>query len=293
MESLEELLRKLEADCETLASTIVHQRFATADELAPHRPGGGENADDGPAGWLRYYAKLHRIHAVRAEAPATSPVLVADAMARDRLKLSALNEEPIAIATSVGERRVFPKSKWALDAMAECERRIGYLSERRDAIEAEGPSGLTLDLVKRIDIEMGYQLALIVWVATTEGPGLPFEPFTAMTPAVPAEVMELSPLDCLAIQRAFVECNLLRLLALREQTKAPKPGESVPMWSGFYAGRAHATGIPARTLYRDRSLPGLVAESAITGEEQEKARDEAERQHRATRPEARSGPTGR
>lgn len=281
METLHDALRKLTADCETLAGSLTHQRLATAADLAPHQPGGAENADEGFAGWLRYYAKLHRIHAIKAEAPAVSPVVVADAIAKDRLRLAALNEEPVTVATSAGDRQVYPKSKWALDEVAECERRIGFLSTHRDRVEGSAQTAEALDLLHRIDVEIGYQLALLAWIATTEGPGLPYDPFHVTQATPPGDLLELSPIDLLGIQRGFVEANLVRLLALREQTKAPKPDDPPPMWSGFYAGRAHETGVPARTLYRDRSLAGLVAESAITAEAHEKAREEAERERAA------------
>lgn len=282
MES-DEVAQKLATDCETLVSTLLHQRLASPEDLDPYRPGGADNSATGWQGWLRFYAKLHRLHAIKAEAPATAPVLVADAVAKDRLRLAALNEEPVVVETaSSGPRRVSPKSKWALDEVAECERRIGFLSAHRDRLDDAEQTGESLDLMRRLDLELGYQLALIAWIATTDGPGMPYDPHGAILPVIPGEVLDLSPLDLLAIQRAFVEANLLRLMVLREQTKAPKPGDAPPMWSGFYAGRAHESGIAARTLYRDRSLAGLVAESAITAQEQEKARQDAERERSAT-----------
>lgn len=268
----------LQEHCAELRKSLLARRAATVEEIQDFWPLGKQNTGDGLWAWIRCYANYvafgrRQDPTAKAAARQARQQALLEAMA-DRPKLVELTERdaeglPLTVT-------VHAKSYVALTEVHVRQVLIAHLADGARVLEEAGRAE-DLEFIVRSYREQQYLQRVIVWIATHEGPGLPF-PEQAPRPEPPEVLARLAPSDLYAIAQAFQEVNVLRLAAL-EQTHA---SETQPDWTVFFASVAGDHGSTTR-LMRDQSLTSVVASTA------ERARGQAEARARAEK--ARATPT--
>jgi hypothetical protein len=274
------LVRDYKAACQVLREQLLAGRLATAEEVASYWPGGTENELKGLRAWIycreqygRIAAKVEQRFADRAADGAAKRAAVLEAIAEtpERVELVSrdANGEPRSLT-------VFQKSDLALRKIHECNVLLGWLVDDYHQRQPDSPDDL--EIIVRSLREQSYLQRLIVWIATTEGPGLPFTE-SAHNPVLPDELSTLHSLDFYSLAQAMQRVNVAGFAALEAGT-AP---QTRPSWSVFWSGAEHETGIPAPKLMRDRGLLSLVASNSelVRGREEAQARAEQESKRKA------------
>ena len=274
---------ELEADCRVLEKVVLQERLADEADLARKRPGGMDNPDLGPRGWLRYFATLHRRHA-RVEFGQ------ADAATELRV-LDALRARPVEVELTApfdGRTHLVapPKSAAAMVDLAGRDDVIDWCRARMRSIEAlealgepVGAAGLEAHI--RLRDESFYQLKVALWTLAHEGPGLPYPPENAR-PVLPDWLGgALSPLDYAPLYRAYLEANAGPLAAMERwiPIRKPVPPSQLPRFGLMFATGARTLGVETSRLMRDWSLVQFVTTLRLirAGEAEETERAEAQR----------------
>ncbi len=258
--------------CETLRASLQHRAPDLAAQLLPYWPGGDENPETvGLAPWIVCYAQVIRLlgedHHRRGSAqPHTDAIL-----------LAALSAAPAYVeqGAPLAPLAVFPKGFRALLHLHARSARIAWLMERSAALTASA-SAEDLPLLERVQAELAYQHAVCAWVATHEGPGLPFSDRESR-PTPPDVMANLDPQVLRAVLSAFMEVNWLRLNALDAMQRPSGSGEARPTWSAFFGALAIEHDEKPETLMRDYSLAALLASTTLSAQQRQQAMDEAER----------------
>lgn len=295
MASLRQFYQRLRADCETVAATVRQQSLATPEELADQKPGGESNPDTGPDGWLSFYRFLHRKHAIASagESPGARPL---QGHAENGVALDTLRGRPERLdlldpAGDVEFLTIYPKSFVALVTCHELNLRLGYLSAHlQRARDAEDVGGL--ELASQAWERTTRYLRRLVWIVTSEGPRLPYDPIATPEPEAPSWIDALSPLDLHRVVQVYQQVNAVRLVAL-EKLVAPDPDSGPPTrpsWSIFFPGAAAELGIREAELMEDHDLPGVVARQRLLASGKRQAQQDAEKRAERKRG-GRSDPT--
>jgi len=266
-------IRGLKEYCTVHRDSILVHRLASEQDVAAWWPGGANNPNQDLSAWIRcfanYVAFLDRDSDARKHQTSA---------ARQKVILEALADAPevvtLADAHDDGTPRtltVFPKG---FVTLTEIHCRNLVLAQMCDDVERQKAAGgpEAVELIVRVWREQTYLQRVIVWIATTPGPGLPFPELTAR-PEPPAELANLHSADLLLVDAAFQRVNVQRL-ALLDRTNS---GAGRPDWSVFFASLAGAMNRPAAELMRDMSLPGLIAAASERARGHEDARVAAER----------------
>lgn len=250
----------LKARCKDLEAHVVARNLASPDELKARRPGGADNERRDAWAWLRWYGALSQFLArdgqdefdeERAEAAA----------------VDALRGEPREVRLSTAQSvKVYPKSFHALANCAARDVVLIWLTERAHAIRSAGPKAKASEaqILERLNNEIAYQYALLVWTVTTQGPGLPFDPMAEKVDP-PGWALELDPMDMVLICKAHTIVNARRLM-MAETLMAPnvegQPSRR-PSWAVFFADASKRYQVPPARLMRDYALSELVAAALL------------------------------
>lgn len=275
------LVRDLKAACQTLREQVLAGRLAPPEEVAAYWPGGVENNDlRGWKSWqyckeqlARMAGRVEQRFADRAADQVAKRAAVLEAIAETPERVELVSREPNGEPRSL---TVFQKSDLALRKIHECNVLLGWLVDDYSTRQPDTPDDL--EIIVRSLREQSYLQRLIVWIATTEGPGLPFTE-SAHNPELPEHLTTLHSLDFYSLAQAMQRVNVAGFAALEAGT-APK---TRPSWSVFWSGAEHETGIPAPRLMRDRGLLSLVASNSelVRGREEAQARAEQESKRRS------------
>lgn len=272
----------LEERCAEYRALFLEDGIATAADLDPYWPGGEENTLTGQDGWIVAYARclwcLGR-QVGKEEAERTSVRMTHNQA--EVLRALRADPEVVELLADSGTARtltVYPKSALALEHLGAANLVIAFLGDHEQALEAAADAD-ALQLIIDVRHKRGYLERLACWIATHEGPGLPYADHER-EPALPQAILDLTPLDFYLIAAACQRVNGERLAALQASGEKGKRAD----WGGFFVGAASELGVAARTLLRDVSLVEVVATMA------EKARVHAEARERAE-DERRSGQT--
>ena len=279
-------IANLESKCTLLREELVFRKLATDAEIAALWPGGesnkgSEGADSELSCWIYAFANLLLLRKTSKEEAAGAATRARDEAEEEVLK--ALDDSPEIVTLPVrdGDQyltvAVYPKSYVTLDFMASHDARIEWLVGRREKVRGSAMA-IAPDLLDRAGQEIAFQYGLLCWVATHEGPGLPFPP--RETPdELPQWVSALSPKDLHAIHSAFVKVNLIRLHLLYSLLGhiADDGNAARPSWTTFFALRSEDTGVPASVLMRDRSLGSQIAQALIVAEQRLRSAPQPER----------------
>ncbi len=232
----------LESRCALLEIAVRNARTVTAEAINNARPGGSENPDCSALGWLYFFGALKSWHAqgpqqTSKKAMRWDPEEIEDLRA-------ALHAEPIALGLQSGERvSVYPKGEHAIAEIALNQIALRWITARRFALGEADPTletitayGLALDAERQLNAEF-------VAIVTHPGAGIPWEDGARWDRAVPAFSRDLTPFDLLAIRRAHVDINLLRVNVIAERARdlanVTGDGPPVEVFLSALAGELH------------------------------------------------------
>jgi hypothetical protein len=257
-------LMDLERRCRVIEGSVRQRRLARADELAAVCPGGPENPERGFPGALRWYGHLCGfLEREDSSAP--------QRRAADAALMAALAELPKDLPLTVTQGpdgtpltlRVYPKG---LLTLLDCEVRnlvLRALTMRVEALRATPPEVFGPDHAVHLDKasrELGRQLCMFAWIATSPGPGFPYPEDADPEPNPPEHIAALDPWDLYQICQAWREVNVGRLQMADTLAKAPAAGTEGGMsWSILYSTVGEAHHKDPKRLLRDRSLANVLA----------------------------------
>lgn len=248
-------LAQMRERCGTAERQVRRKAYASEAEMTQYRP--DETEADSIWAWCYYYAQLVRFLG-REE------IAELEGDGADGSVLAALDATPVAVPVSSGATTlVYPKSLGALLEFHARERQLLWISARyasmRTDVQELAPE--LLDLLPRVAEEVARQSAMIAWMATHEGPGLPYEPSVGEPPEIPAEVLAFDPVDVIRINQAFVQVNTVRLQGLERLVQPPKTSgsSSRPSWSVFVGALAMKWQADPKRLMWDYPLATLLA----------------------------------
>jgi hypothetical protein len=218
-------------------------------------------------------------------------------MQAERITLEALRAAPERVERSqvVGEPEreallCYPKS---FDTLLHCHARdvlLGWLAVRTDYLLSS--QGADVELAERAVAELSYQHRCLVWIVTSPGPGMPFDPDRTPRPELPAWTQELDTFELFRVIDAYSTANLLRLQALRSLLAGAEEGKGSgrrASWSIFFGSLAESTGQTPAALMRDASLAEVLARVRITAAAHHEAAETARREAAERRAAAGSG----
>jgi hypothetical protein len=274
------LIKEYKESCATLRQQLLAGRPLTADGqtvddayIARNWPGGEHNARKDLKGWSYCHGVL--IGLCRLKDRSVSPH---DRAAKRAAVLDAIAEVPervdLIARDSEGNPRsltVYQKGDVALRAVHGVNVQLAYLVDSYHLLTTRGEAD-DVELVVRLLAEQSYLQRVLVWVATTKGPGLPYDEGD-VRPEPPASLATLHPLDFYSLSQAFARVNVAGFAALESAT-TPR---TRPDWSVFWSGMEESSGVPAPRLMRDRGLLSLVATASERVRGHEAAAKEAER----------------
>ena len=247
-------LAQMRERCGTAERQVRRKAFASEAEMAQYRP--AEAEADSIWAWCYYYAQLVRFLG-REE------IADLEGDGADGAVLAALDATPVAVPISGGAvLQVHPKSLGALLEFHAREKLLLWMSARyasmRTDVQELDPE--RLDLLSRVADELAKQNGMLAWMATHEGPGIPYDA-AATAPELPAHIAALDPVDILRINEAFVQVNTIRLQGL-ERLVPPQKGPAAtgrPSWSVFVGALAMKWGTDSKRLMWDIALATLLA----------------------------------
>jgi hypothetical protein len=257
-------------------------------EIAAYWPGGPENPEPPRSigAWIYCALQLARFfgRTEAREAYEAAPERNAEAQAA---ALAALRAEPVPVELVAREadgspvvRHVHPKSFLALLELTHRTRCIGALVQAAEhvAVQAVDGDAAALELLDRVHQELAYQYRLLAWIATTPGPGLPYEE-TTPTPVLPdgpafTWLHALDALDYYRLALATQQANAERLALVQGMLTPDTDGGPVarPSFGSLFVGYAEAKHVPPRAVMRDWSLAEVVTDAQLQAEAHRAAR---------------------
>jgi hypothetical protein len=255
-------VRGLRERCELLRTDIEAKRLASPQELDAYTPGGQSNPKaPGRGPWIFCYANFVRFRG-------RSEFREASRAGAEGVALRILAAEPETVATeglpdgAPAPLQVHQKSAWALGHLAAHDIVLARLQAHLGVLQ-DDPATESAALVVRAQERLAEELALCVWAVTHPGPGLPWDPAQADTPAAPLWVRSLDAFTVLRIQRTHQRVNGTNLAALKVLL-APDPDagdrESRTLFAGLFASVAAELGFTPDQVIRERPLLQLLAQ---------------------------------
>jgi hypothetical protein len=274
-------VEQIREKCRALVDYL-RQAGTSAEALAVMEPGGPENPDSGPDGYLRWYGLLSQAFA-RDQSRLDYHKETDGKAEADAAAVAALAARPeIVTLVSPGERRtleVHPKGLEALSAIRARDELLHGLTKLRGRIAKSAEASDVL-LVEKVDRELADQLRLLVWAVTHEGPKLPYG--ISDSPDPPEWTGALDPWDILQVVNAHQRVNGKRLQALARLTAPGEGKDSAPSWSVFAGSVAMELGIQPSVLLRDWSLAEVLTTTRLAAESKRKAHEQAKHKSKAS-----------
>ena len=269
----------LEERCAFYRNAFLQDGTATERELLDYWPGGPENPEEGRDGWTVAYGRClwllgRQIGREEASRPDTSTAEAA--------LLAALRGDPHEVELVAKEAdgaprylQVHPKSERALAQCAERDYKLAMLGEAFRLVESLPPAEGS-DLHARLLSEIAYQHRVLVWIVCWPGPTSPVGD-DLVRPDPPDWTAELDPLDIYHVCSAHQRVNGRRL-GLLSALVAQHPNTGArPSWATIAAGAATQLGISSRSLLRDWSLEGWLAQLHLDASAKREAAEAAKR----------------
>jgi hypothetical protein len=258
---------------ETYREQLLAAGLASADEIKAEWPGSEKNPRRDLDAWISCYAVLRGLCRVRETRDQERDHRSAKRQATIE---AAMEERPETVECSIGPLTVYQKSKVALEEIQCLNLWLGRWIDEFHEIGLRAARS-DVETLNRLLREQSFLQRCIVWIATTEGPGLPY-PEQATFAEPPTELAELSPLDFFLISHAFQRVNVLPFSVLESH----QSNTARPSWNVFWANMEEVTGVPAARLMRDRGLPSVV----VAASERVRAYEEAQKRAEANRKRA-------
>lgn len=246
---------------------------ATEAEISPWAPGGAENADRGLVGWIEFWGHLKYLHGVETERDgAMGERKEAKAAAT---ALAALRRQPIPIpgVTLAGAPlplQVHPKGALALTEVALLDWLLGWFV----AVGGVGERHQRVDLQEDAARGQVRTHAILVWILTHPGPGMPYPAYTA-PPDPPLWALQLDPVDLLSVLAAHKEVNGGRLACLELLTHG-RGGPRVS-WAAIVAADAERAHSEAYRLMAETTMVERLVQSGLANEVDRLASEDRQR----------------
>ncbi len=263
----------LRARCESLREILQDLPHVASQDLADYWPGGAENHEAPPGDWIFCYAQLIRM--LGYESPETEAQQQAEA---ERAVLEALRRVPVTVplVTPLGERTsllVYPKSLHALLHIEARDYLLGCLVEATNRLSRSAASTAAERFPPLAD-EIGYQQRVMVWILTTEGPGLPFMDEDSR-PEPPESLRAIDAADVVRVLQAHRQIHLRRSALVGSLLTPSKSKHGRASWAVLSGSAATRLGISTYELLRDLSLGEWLAQLAMTSESERPSGKEA------------------
>jgi hypothetical protein len=274
----------LKQTCGVLAQDLLETKSATLEVVRAVTPGGDDNPKRDASAWLRFYGQLQllRGRAQGGGGPSADPSPAV--RAADALTLAALAETPRPVPSLPGHS-VYPKSFAALLHCHAREILVGHLARVVGRANRRDPPKAILGALSEATAELSYQTRLLAWIATSAGPALPF-PETVAAPDLPEDVVELSAIAVLDINRLFAAVNWSSLRAMEALITPPDDddGRARLAWSPFFGSLAIELHESPSDLLRARSLASVLASTQLAASTHREAMAEAKAKSERERP---------
>lgn len=255
---------------------VRRQEGVTPETIAAQRPGGSENPDTSAMGWLAYLIWLNREHAMGRQQPTSRNELRWNEAAIEEMR-AALAAEPIIVHLENGDHiSVHPKGEYALNRLHVGDIALRWLVERKVALLDAEPNA---DVLSALELVMEAEQQLVsefVEIVTHPGSDVPWPSETQWEHEVAAWTRALTPFDLLAIRRAHLEVNMLRINAIAERTKHLAEEKGTTPMAAFHGAMAADMGVQGRVLVRRWSRGELAAMALSKWEVQLRAQAKAE-----------------
>lgn len=255
----------------------------TREELDDYWPGGAENKLTGRGAWIycwaRYNAYLDRTKSSASDV---------DQDAVEQAALKAFRDEPkeVELVRPLPDGSPYlachPKSPTALALLDSIEEEIRWLLERIEWLqkrwEQEAPekTGEAFRVLTQLEL-------YAVWVSTTEGPGIPFNP-AGVWPDLPPELIQLEALDILNVLKAHHAVNKGRIALIASSLRKRGGGDHQASWATLTVRAADALKAPMDHLTKTRSLASWFAQVAMMWDDQAAQQARAQSKSRAPDP---------
>jgi len=272
-------VEELQRDCGTLETVVLKHGWATPTELESAKPGGPENKDSGPRGWLRYFGTLHRHHSKGERLGSASSSLSADADATI-LKVLRSESHPVERILPGPEGRpaylhIYPKSFRSLIEISKIDYTLAWLTSKLGGWTESGKSE-DVALMNRALDEIRYQYELLAWIMTTKGRGLPYDPDDDRS-EIPDDIAALDVMDMYRVAQAYAIVHVTRLEAIKHLTHdVGHDGKRTrPSWSIFLDLASTSLEVELPRLMNDWDLPMVVAKAQLSASNRETAKQQA------------------
>lgn len=283
----------LEEKCRILEAHVRHQKLDVGEDppLGDYKPGGKENPGRGTGALVFWYAQLVRLCG-------KSEYAQDDREQADAAVLDALRNEPLSVELIRRAKDsdpdtivVHPKSIGALMVCHGIDWQLGWLGSKVQALKAsDDPKHI--DLISRALDEIAKLYALLAWIVSHPGAGLPY-PTGEAPPEPPAKFLDLDTLDLPRIAQAFGVVNAQRLQALdallAPQTGGREAANERPSWSVFVGSLSIRMNRKPSELMYDLSLGELLAMVRTHGHAENEAHEAAKREAKADAAASRGG----
>ena len=285
-------VRALRAQCGALADDLTRNGQASLEEVRAVEPGGADNPKRDGSAWVRCYGQLQLMRG-RAQGSTNNAgrAGAADVRAADALALAALAEQPSPVSSAPG-LRVYPKSFATLMHCHAREMLVGHLARVVGQANRHGAPDDVVSILEEAAAELSYQSRLLAWIATSEGPALPFDE-AAPRPEIPPVIADLSALVVLDINRGFATVNWSSLRAM-EALITPDPDDGTPSkrlaWSPFFGTLSLELGVSPLELLRNRSLASVLASTKLAASSRREAMADAKAKADRERDQRRDAP---
>jgi hypothetical protein len=283
------LLQEFKQGCRTLKEQLLGLAVplvtaggdrVDAAYIAQYWPGGELNQRKDLKGWSYCYGNLISLTRL-VERKRDTPE---DRASKRAAVLEAIAETPEVVELAKRDDEgnqttltVYQKSDVALRVIHGLNVYLASLVDDYHVLTRHGTQD-DVELVTRLLAEQSYTQRVIVWIATTKGPGLPFGE-EEQRPEVPEHLTSLHPLDFYTLAQAFQRVNVAGFAALESSTTPT----SRPDWSVFWSGLEFELKTPVPALRRDRGLLSLVATAAEQARGRREAYEQAERESKKKR----------
>ncbi len=273
----------LQERAEVLLRSVARQSNVTPELLAAHRPGGADNPDTSAMGWLSYLCQLHRWHATGPAQPENKRAGRWDAQAIEDLR-DAMAAQPIQLRLEDGrEVAVYPKGDYALGRIVAGQVALQWATEHRVLLLNLQSEGQTLSAREILSLRQAveFESALtreFVWILTHPGADVPWDDDTTWDHELPDWTRGVTSFDLIAIRRAHLEVNLMRINAIAARTDAIVNGSEAMPLQAFLGVMAADLHIPPREFARRWSLGEIIASNMAKHEATERAHAQARRE---------------
>lgn len=263
--------------CRVLEASVLRQPGVTQEMIDEKRPGSFRNPDNSAFGWDEFQIHLRILYSQGPEQPRAQ--LRWDATSMEDLRAS-LAAEALFIRLESGKQvGVYPKSEYALNRVMMIDLSLQWLLPQRVALQnVDEPVPAQLEALRAAVEWQSVLEREFVWIITHPGADVPWPDSGRWDHESPEWTRELTTYDLIALRKAHVDVNLLRINSVSERTNAiaGRSTDDAMPFAAFLGVMAGDLGISSVELSRRWSVGEIYAQACVKWQalQQEKARAE-------------------